>query len=88
LVRELERRRLFEQHGSQRTLPAYFAQSIDSYIESFHARNGFSRERMGAELAAAFDEEVRALVTEFCEEGVVELEIACEVIYGTPGRIG
>jgi hypothetical protein len=61
LVEELVQRDLFAPAGKLRTTPLAFEQPIDDYIESFHSRNGFSRERMGAEQAAAFDREMRAL---------------------------
>ena len=39
--------------------------SVDRYVEMFHARNGFSRQRMDAQSAAEFDAAVRELVAPF-----------------------
>jgi phosphoglycolate phosphatase-like HAD superfamily hydrolase len=70
LVEELERRRLFQKQGEPKMTPVPFQQSVNSYIESFHARNGFSRHRMTKEAPSVFDEEVRKLVSPFimCEQ--------------------
>ena len=43
LVRALQERGLFEIQERRRTAPISFRQSLDAYVESFHARNGFSR---------------------------------------------
>jgi trans-aconitate methyltransferase len=84
LNEELAQRGLFQQHGERRTAPIPFAQSIDAYIESFHARNGFSRERMSQEMAAGFDAEVRRLVSAFCPDGIVTLQVSALVVWGRP----
>lgn len=83
-VKELETRGLFQTHRVQRTMPTPFIQSVDDYIESFHARNGFSRERMSEAMATAFDNEVRELVTPFSRDGMVELQVIGEVVWGRP----
>jgi SAM-dependent methyltransferase len=81
---ELERRRLFQLRGAHTTAPAAFRQSIGEWVESFHARNGFSRDRMSAETASACDAELRAAVGPFCPDGVVEQSIAARVLWGAP----
>jgi hypothetical protein len=48
-----------------------FEQSIDDYIESFHSRNGLSRERMSPEQADAFDEEARKFLLGAHSDGVI-----------------
>ena len=47
MLAEFERHGLFQKVGEKATSPVPFVQSIDDYIESYHARSGFSRERMG-----------------------------------------
>lgn len=84
LVSELEERNLFKKIGEKNTEPIAFKQSIDEYIESFHARNGFSREAMGEDSADRFDNEIRKLLSKYCNEGNVELEVKGEVIWGKP----
>jgi SAM-dependent methyltransferase len=84
LVQELERRGLFQKRGERRTAPVAFTQPTEGFIEAFHSRNGFSRDRMAPEQAAAFDAEVAAFLAERCPNGVVTLQIAGVVVWGAP----
>lgn len=83
-IEELERRGLFTKVGEQQTAPISLTQSMDDYIESFHARNGFSRERMSREMADGFDAEVKALLAGYCPTGEVTLQITALIAWGTP----
>lgn len=83
LVAELEQRGLFQPQGAQQTAPFRFTQSLDDYVESFHGRSSFSRERMGSDAAAAFDAEVRALVEKFAPD-TVELQLVTDLVWGKP----
>jgi SAM-dependent methyltransferase len=85
IVTELASRGLFQVRGTQATAPISFAQPIAGYVESFHAMNGFSRERMTLEAAAEFDAAVRALLAPFCPDGQVHLEVVATVTWGVPG---
>lgn len=84
LVGELEARGLFAKVGEWRAEPEPFEQPIEAYIESIHSRNGFSRDRMPGEDAAAFDEAVRELVAPHARDGRLRLEIAADVVWGVP----
>ena len=84
VTQELTARGLFQQVGIRTTAPGSFRQSVDEYIESFHARNGLSRDRMDAHAASAFDRQLRALVSRHCPNGIVELQIRGRVIWGKP----
>ncbi|HZU68699.1 MAG TPA: class I SAM-dependent methyltransferase [Ktedonobacteraceae bacterium] len=84
LIEELEKRGLFQKAGEKETAPVLFVQSVDDYIESYHSRNGLSRERMGEENAAAFDREVREVVTPMAKDGMLEFQISGHVIWGLP----
>lgn len=84
LITELTRRGRFAQHGAYHTDPMRFTQSVDDYVASWHARRGCSRERMGAERAAAFDAAVRELVMPYHNDGNVHLQIVGEVVWGVP----
>ena len=53
-------------------------------MESFHSRNGFSRERMPTQEAAAFDDAVKALVLAHRSDGIVSGEVEATVVWGTP----
>ncbi|HTO54590.1 MAG TPA: methyltransferase domain-containing protein [Myxococcota bacterium] len=84
LVEELAQRGLFRERGRRRTPPATFAQPLADYVESFHSRNGFSRERMTAAGADAFDAALRALVLRHAPDGELRLRVSALVIFGTP----
>jgi hypothetical protein len=82
-AKDVESRGLFRRVGERRTEPAPFTQSLDAYVESFHGRASFSRERMDPADAAAFDDEVRALASPFSEHGV-ESQLVAEIVWGNP----
>jgi SAM-dependent methyltransferase len=84
VVVELGQRRLFQLHGSYETPPTPFRQSIDAWVESFHARNGFSRDRMDRRAATACDAELRAAIKPFCPDGMVEQQLTARILWGTP----
>lgn len=91
LVAELESRGLFQIFGRETTRPVPFSQSLDAYIESFHGRASFSRERMDAEASRAFDDEVRTLVSRHLVQDAaraVTLHVVTEVVWGKPLRPG
>ena len=84
LVVELAGRDLFREAGRRRTAAVAVAQSIDDYVESFHTRNGLSRERMGRAAAGEFDAVLRGLVEPHCGDGAVRGRVATRVVWGTP----
>jgi SAM-dependent methyltransferase len=85
LIDELKVRGLFQEENRQATAPVPFTQTLDSYVESFHGRASFPRERMGEAAAAAFDAEVRALVAAHSPHSVT-LQLVTEIIWGQPLR--
>jgi len=82
LVEELESRGLFAPQGTKRTGVMEFSQTIEEYIGCIHSRNGFSRARMGGDVAAEFDGQVRELVSPFAVDGSVTLKIRGTVTWG------
>ncbi|HLZ27366.1 MAG TPA: class I SAM-dependent methyltransferase [Chloroflexota bacterium] len=85
LVRELEERDLFARVGSRETATVDVRQSLDDFVESYHSRNGLSRDRLTPAAAAAFDAEMRAAVAPFCsDDDTVELHISASVTWGLP----
>jgi SAM-dependent methyltransferase len=84
LVDELQARRLFDMQGEARTEPVTFTQPVEDYVESFHARNGFSRQRMTPDNADAFDRAARDVVAAHCPDGVVRLQIRGHIVWGRP----
>jgi predicted TPR repeat methyltransferase len=83
---DLERRGLFRRAGMVRTRPVSFEQTIDAYVESFHARASLARERLTPEAALAFDAEARQLVLAYTID-TVELQLVAEITWGTPLRL-
>jgi SAM-dependent methyltransferase len=86
LVEELAARRLFRETGRASTRPIPHSQTIEAYVESFHSRNGFSRERMTPAAAAAFDSALRDLVAPHAPDSLVRLEVTATVVWGNPQR--
>ena len=87
LIAELEGRDLFTKVGEAQTSPQPFRQTVDAYIESFHSRNGFSRQRMKSEMAAEFDTAVHNLVSSYHPEGIFDMQISGHVTWGIPHPI-
>lgn len=87
LVDELTKRQLFRRQGEYATPPLPFQQSIADYVEAIHSRNGFSRERMTAANAQAFDHAVTQILTRAYPDGIVQIEVIDQIIWGQPGPI-
>jgi ubiquinone/menaquinone biosynthesis C-methylase UbiE len=85
MIHELESRGLFKKIGTWRSEPVAFAQPVEEYIEFHHSMSGFSRERMGATAAQAFDDEIRALLLPYADDnGILHMQIVGGVEWGTP----
>jgi SAM-dependent methyltransferase len=84
LLTELAVRHLFHLEGHLTTPPVPFRQSVAAYIESWHSRNGFSRERMGASRAVEFDERVHAIVMPYADAGLLQYDVQVELAWGIP----
>ncbi|HKC51636.1 MAG TPA: class I SAM-dependent methyltransferase [Myxococcota bacterium] len=84
LVEELTKRGLFRELGRRRTAPIAVEQRADDYVESFHSRNGFSRERMSRESALAFDRALRAAIQRHSPDMLVRASLTALVVWGRP----
>jgi len=84
LVTELTTRGLFRVEGERRTKPAPLHSTVEDYVESFHSSNGFSRDRMAPEDAAAFDAAVKQLAQTAHPEGRFSLEVRARLVWGRP----
>jgi ubiquinone/menaquinone biosynthesis C-methylase UbiE len=82
LVDELTARRYLIVEGRMSQRPESFTQSIDDYVTSLHSQNGFSRDRMPAADASAFDAAVRAAVTPYARKGVLTVPVEARVVWG------
>lgn len=62
-----------------------FRQSVDDYVESFHAHASFVRERMPS-TADEFDAALRSLVQPHAEGEELEIDLSYPVTWGDPQR--
>ncbi len=83
-IKELEARGYFHKQGEKETIPVPFSQSIDDFIEGLHSRSSFTRDRMGQERAAEFDQRVRAFLLRHYQDGMLPLRVVGTVAWGTP----
>ena len=86
LIGELERRGLFGRVGEYRTDPVPLAQPVADYIEWFHSMSSFSRDRMTPDAAAAFDAELRNIITPYVRYGLLHPHSVGRVTWGRPLR--
>lgn len=84
MVEALEQHGLFKKVGEKTTAPVPFVQSVGDYIESFHSRNGFSRERMEPTQAEAFDQEAREILLRMHSDGIMSMQVVANVVWGMP----
>ena len=84
LLDELARRQLFQPEGRATTTPVRFSQSVEAYRESWHSRNGFSRERMSTSRALEFDARVQEVVKPYAQGGILPYEVQVDVAWGVP----
>jgi SAM-dependent methyltransferase len=87
LIAELETRGLFRALDRRYTAPIAYERRVEEYVESFHARNGLSRDRMDPAVAAAFDREVTAQVAPHAVDGSLTLQVAANVVWGLPAPL-
>jgi SAM-dependent methyltransferase len=85
IAAELESRGLFRTIDARTTEPTPFRQPVAEWVESFHARNGFSRDRMDPAHARECDEQLTEMMRTYCPDGIVEQRVAARVIWGRPG---
>jgi hypothetical protein len=76
--------RPFQQVGESTTKPIPFVQSLDDFIESFHSRVGFSRERMGLAQAMAFDQEAKKILLKSHSDGTITFQVTAHIVWGLP----
>ena len=84
LQQELEQRGLFRETGRYRSDPVPFDQTLYDYVNSLHARNGFSRDRMDPAAADAFDRAMTAVVASHIAGDTVRLMVFGDIVRGIP----
>ncbi len=84
VAEELEKRGFLHKLGRRETAPIPFQQSLDDFIEGLHSRSSFSRELMGPQKAAEFDQQIREPLLQVHPDGMLPLQVVGSVIWGTP----
>ena len=84
LVQELTGRNLFVPMGQWEGHTQSYWQLAADYVESLHARNGLSWDRMAPEAAEEFDQAVHRITQPFQVQGRLELFTAAQVVWGRP----
>ncbi len=82
LIAELLSRGLYHREEEYFTDLATYSQSIADYIESYHARNGLSRERMTMEAAAEFDRLMAEILRRYARDGMLTLRLRTQLVKG------
>jgi ubiquinone/menaquinone biosynthesis C-methylase UbiE len=83
LLRELAKRKLFVLEQMIQTQPVPFSQTVEEYVESFHSRNGLSRDRMGSS-AKAFDAQLETIIAKYQSNSILEFELIAGLAWGIP----
>jgi hypothetical protein len=83
---ELEIRGFFHRRGEKETAPIPFTQSVDDFVEGLHSRSGLSKERMGLQKAEEFDKQVKTLILQYHQDGVIPFKIVGTVTWGLSCR--
>ena len=86
ILAQLEERGLFRQMGSAQTDTVEWQQPISEWVESIHARNGFSRDRMDPRVAAEADALFTEIATRHANngDGLITHRYAGRLLWGRP----
>ncbi|HKM98997.1 MAG TPA: methyltransferase domain-containing protein [Candidatus Binataceae bacterium] len=87
IVEELRTRGLFELVGTRHTDVVDIEQPILDLVESLHARNGFSRDRMSKSAQAECDQALASALRGAFPGGLVKQRIYSRVFWGTPRAV-
>ena len=84
IFEDLRARGLFEMAGSRDTEAVDTEQSIAEVVESLHARNGFSRDRMSKDAQDECDAALATALKGAFSNGMVRQRTYCRIIWGIP----
>ncbi len=86
ILAELEERGLFRLMGSAQTDTIEWRQPIGEWVESIHARNGFSRDRMDPREAAEADALFAEIASRHADggDGMIRHRYAGKLLWGRP----
>lgn len=84
LAEELQQLGFFILDGEEWTETDVFRQPIADYVGSFHARNGFSRGRMGTAASDEFDRQAERILRSAFPAGELLIHMTAQVVWGKP----
>lgn len=70
--------------AGRETITSTVSQPIEAFIDGEHSRGTWTRQKMGPDRAAAFDADLRALLTPHAREGVLTYNVRTRLTYGRP----
>jgi ubiquinone/menaquinone biosynthesis C-methylase UbiE len=84
MIAELEKHRLFQRLGEQKTAAISEQQTVEDYVAAQHARSSLSLESMTAEQASQFDTEMQALLLPYAQNGILTFDVVGGITWGKP----
>ena len=69
---------------TRETITSTVTQSIEAFIDGEHSRGTWTRSKMGPERSAAFDADLRALLTPHAQDGVLTYQVRNQLTVGSP----
>jgi trans-aconitate methyltransferase len=70
--------------AGRETITSTLAQTVEAFIDGEHSRGTWTRRKMGVERTAAFDADLRALLTPHALDGVLTYRVETRLTYGRP----
>ena len=70
--------------AGRETITSSVSQPIEAFIDGEHSRGTWTRRKMGPDRAAAFDADLRALLTPHARDGVLTYDVRTRLTYGRP----
>lgn len=70
--------------AGRETFPSTVFQSVEDFITCQHSRATWTRASMGSVLASAFDDELNALLRPCATDGLLELHLVSNLVWGAP----
>ncbi len=84
IIKELEKRHLFQKVGEANTTSVPFEQTVENQVEGFHSQSSLSRDHMTPENVAAFDAEMRELLNSHAQDGNITIHVYSHIVWGKP----
>lgn len=70
--------------AGRETITSTVSQTVEAFIDGEHSRGTWTRRKMGADLALAFDADLRALLSPHARDGVLTYRVKTLLTHGRP----